>query len=319
MKKKSNQLLIDVLVCPDCKTKLSKQGSKLICTKKHIFNMKDSVPILAELDPYLVNEAHAWEDNWKKGVSKGALKSYEKSMNVFKKLGFWEEAGDAANLIPSKSDYTVLDLACGNGVSTAHIKGKLVIGLDLSETQLAKAKKKYENNYFVVGDARKLPFANDSFDLVVGINMLHHVPDPDVVLKECYRILKPGGKVLTVDPNLYNPIGFTGRGLFKLLKLKKLFPTIPQFALGDDEYQFTKTAYYKLFEDSPFKQFKIIPHRIERIFFFGSVLVPAVTKIPGYFSILYGVSKFGNMLVKIPPFDWICYFWIGEATKGLKK
>ena len=81
--------------------------------------------MMADLDDYLENEAHAWEDEWQKGVSKKALKVYKRNMKVFKKLGFWEESADAASEIPSQENFTVLDLGCGNGVSTNNIKGVL--------------------------------------------------------------------------------------------------------------------------------------------------------------------------------------------------
>lgn len=45
-------------------------------------------------------------------------------------------------------------------------------------------------------DAENLPYANGSFDLVIGHAILHHVPDPEAALKECYRVLAPGGELL---------------------------------------------------------------------------------------------------------------------------
>lgn len=314
--KKINPELLNILICPQCNKKFTLKGQKLECIKGHTFSQKNGVPVFAQLNEYLQTEAHAWEDDWQKGVSKDALEAYKINMKVFDKLGFWDESGKAAKFIPSRNDSVVLDLACGNGVSTANIKGKIVVGLDLSSEQLAKAKIKYPDKSYVVADARKLPFADNTFDLIVGINMLHHVLDPEKVLKECYRALKRNGKLLTVDPNLYNPIGFVGRGLFRLLKLKKYFPSFPQFALGEDEYQFTKSKYYELFKASPFRDFKIIPHRVERILFFGTILIPALVKMPLYENILFGVSRVGNAIVKIRPFDYICYFWKCEARKS---
>lgn len=310
-----NKEFLKILRCPTCKTSFSKKGSFLICQKKHNFNFIKNVPVMSDLDPYLEVEAKAWEDEWQKNVGEKALAAYKYNMKIFRKLKFWEESGEAAKYIDSKKDQVVLDLACGNGVSTANMKGRLVVGLDLSTTQMVRAKRKFKNTNYVVGDAQKLPFQNNSFDLIVAINMLHHVYKPDEVLKEAYRVLKKDGKILTVDPNLYNPIGFTGRGLYRLLGLKRVFPSFPQFALGADEKQFTKDEYYRMFKKSPFKKYLIKPHRIERILFFLTILFPSLIKMPFYESTLLFVSRIGEKIVQIKPLDRICYFWMGEAIK----
>lgn len=314
-KKTSTHNLIKIMACPVCNNALSQISDKLVCTQKHEYKIVDGVPVMAEIDSYLQIEAKAWEDEWKKSVSKQALFAYEKNMNVFRRLGFWEESGEAAGFISSDKNPVVLDLGCGNGVSTANIGGKYVVGLDLSRAQLIRAKKNFPNCDFVVGDARHLPFKNGTFDMIVAINMLHHIQDPENVLADCYRVLKRGGVLLTVDPNLYNPVGFIGRGIFQLLDLRGLFPSFPQFALGRDEYQFSKEAYYHLFKKSPFKKYVIKPHRIERLLFFSTILFPILAKIPFYEFLLWATSTAGNRLVQIEPIDRLCYFWMGRATK----
>lgn len=307
--------LIEILVDPDTKRKLNKKGKYFYGSKKRRYEIVDGVPVFTKLDPYLEVEAAAWEDEWQKGVSKKALRVYKKNLKVFRKLGYWEESAEAAEFIHSDKTYSVLDIGCGNGVSTTNITGKFVVGVELSQKQMVRAKKRFKNTNFVVADARKLPFKSNTFDLIVAINLLHHVADPESILKESYRVLKKGGRLLTVDPNLYNPIGYIGRGLYRLLKLKKIFPTFPQFALGEDERQFTKTEYRTLFKRSPFKNWEIKPHRLERLLFFATILFPSLYKIPFYEQALIVASKYGNKLVQTPPFDWICYFWKAKAIK----
>ena len=54
-------------------------------------------------------------------------------------------------------------------------------------------KRRRANNEFYRMDGQNLTFADSSFDLVVSINVLEHVPNPDKYLTECYRVLRPGG------------------------------------------------------------------------------------------------------------------------------
>lgn len=270
---------------------------------------------MARLNKYLEVEATAWEYKWKRGVSKNALAAYKQNMKIFRKLGFWEESGEAAKLIPSKKGDVILDLGCGNGVSTNYIRGKVVVGVDLSENEMVRAKRRFPDRNYLVADAANLPFKSDIFDVVIAINLLHHIKNSKAVLKEIYRILKKDGRLLTVDPNLYNPVGFIGRGLYRALGLKKIFPAFPQFALGEEERQFTKKGYYTLFRTSPFKEFSIRPHRIERLMFFSTILFPTLINAPFYEQLLVGASRFGDWIVRHEPFDNICYFWIGEARK----
>ena len=305
-----------LIACSICRSGVIRVKSYLVCRKGHKFKVERNVPVMARLDASLKEEALAWEDEWKRSVSKEALVAYRKNMSIFKKLGFWEETGEAAKFIPSEKDWIVLDLGCGNGVSTANIRGETVVGVDLSPKQLIRAKRKFPDRVFVVGDATALPFKSNSFDLIVAINLIHHLSDKTSEgLKECHRVLKKGGKILTVDPNLINPFGFTAREIFKFLNLKRVSPPFPQFALQADEYQFTKASYYEMFKKSPFKNFKIYPHRIERITFFASILIPWLAKLPFFETLVRFSSALGGFIVKLPFLDRLCYFWKGEAIK----
>jgi SAM-dependent methyltransferase len=93
----------------------------------------------------------------------------------------------------------VLDLGCGKGRFASHLKdaGARVIGLDLSAAMLAGA----TGLHRVKASARRLPFADRTFDAVVAIEVLEHVGAVDPVLGEARRVLKPGGRLAIVDKN----------------------------------------------------------------------------------------------------------------------
>jgi len=92
---------------------------------------------------------------------------------------------------------SVLDVGCGAGFISNHLaRAKYeVSAIDLSENSLAVAKQKDETGTvnYIYADAYQLPFSNASFDCIVSTDFLEHVSEPQKVLKEIYRVLKPGG------------------------------------------------------------------------------------------------------------------------------
>lgn len=98
-----------------------------------------------------------------------------------------------------------LDLGCGTGhLTTALLKEGLAtscIGLDISRGMVSYASAHgLRCANYMVGDATCMPFADQSFDLVVGDAFLHHVLDVAACLAEVRRVLKPGGVATFNEP-----------------------------------------------------------------------------------------------------------------------
>jgi demethylmenaquinone methyltransferase/2-methoxy-6-polyprenyl-1,4-benzoquinol methylase len=103
---------------------------------------------------------------------------------------------------------TALDLACGTGDITFALASRLstgnAVGLDITQGMLAIAESKrresgVENVSFHRGDIMRLPFPEQVFDCVTGGYALRNVPDITGALAEILRVLKPGGRFLSLD------------------------------------------------------------------------------------------------------------------------
>jgi len=100
----------------------------------------------------------------------------------------------------------VLDVGCGTGFATEGLLAETenVHGLDQSPHQLERAFEKFGKRgpvRFYLGDAERLPFADDAFDVVWSSGSIEYWPDPVATLRELKRVARPGGQVLVVGPD----------------------------------------------------------------------------------------------------------------------
>lgn len=100
--------------------------------------------------------------------------------------------------VPHKNNIILLDLGCGTGRFAIPFAEKLsyqVYGADNSEEMLSKAKEKDKNKLveWNLQDAASLTYLNQYFDVVFMSHLLHHIDNPKIVIKECFRVLKSGG------------------------------------------------------------------------------------------------------------------------------
>ena len=124
----------------------------------------------------------------------------------------WNEEmrAEAIELLDIEPDDRVLDIGCGTGFATEGLLERVeqVYGLDQSPHQLEKAYAKFGKRdgpvSFHLGDAERLPFQDDTFDVVWSSGSIEYWPNPVDALRECRRVAKPGGQVLVVGPNYPN-------------------------------------------------------------------------------------------------------------------
>lgn len=105
----------------------------------------------------------------------------------------------------------ILDLGCGPGVSSfelAERTGAQTLGLDFSERMIDRARMRHRAEFshldrlrFVQGDAAAMALPDQSVDLVTGHSFLYLVHDRPAVLKEIRRVLRPGGRLVLMEPH----------------------------------------------------------------------------------------------------------------------
>jgi len=138
----------------------------------------------------------------------------------FLNVGYWKGVENSIeiaqiNLIEtlleffSRTEGTVLDVACGKGASTKfltkYFDPKNITGINISETQLQVCRSVAPECSFKLMSATQLDFADSSFDNVLCIEAAQHFMTRQRFLEETYRILTPGGRLAMQDFVFHNP------------------------------------------------------------------------------------------------------------------
>ncbi|MEO1186898.1 MAG: methyltransferase domain-containing protein [Cyanobacteria bacterium J06636_27] len=147
-----------------------------------------------------------WEDIWGEHMHHGYYGADGKEqkerrtaqIDLIEELLRWSEVQQAEN---------ILDVGCGIGGSSLYLAQKYnanATGITLSPVQARRASERaiefglQDRANFQVADALNMPFEDNSFDLVWSLESGEHMPDKQKFLQECYRVLKPGGKLILV-------------------------------------------------------------------------------------------------------------------------
>lgn len=154
-------------------------------------------------------------------------------------------------LLAPKTGGHYLDIGCGSGnyTNVIHTAGYDVMGIDVSEEMLGKAKKKYPGIEWNQGDARALPFPDNRFDGATCFLATHHIKDIDKAFNEVHRVLNKGNFVI-----------FTSfREQMGPYWLNRYFPEMMQLAA---QLMHSKTEIIDSLEDAGFGSIKLVPYYV---------------------------------------------------------
>ena len=144
----------------------------------------------------------------------------------------------------------LLDVGCGTGLFVQRYvqEGGRAVGIDISPGMVRHGRERCPDCGFFVGTADALPFRDDSFDALASLLAFSYIPDPEATLRECYRVLPPGGRisVCTLSRTVFTSIVPIVYQMGEKVGLKKV-------GVGDfDEHYYTNGEIAGLFREAGF-------------------------------------------------------------------
>lgn len=148
------------------------------------------------LDPQLKAQQELYDDGWRKELQAGK----EERGNFRTNLEFL----DQTSLLESGDK--ILEIGCGIGSIVFELskQGYDVSGIDISREAIAYGLEKYENIHLEVQAAEKLPFEDESFDVVLSFDLFEHIAAIDLHISEVRRVLRHDGYYMFQTPNKYS-------------------------------------------------------------------------------------------------------------------
>jgi len=180
---------MSILICPICKEGLEKDGRSYRCSKNHSFDMAKQ----GYVNLHISNKKNSGDD---KDMIQSRRDFLEK--DYYKKIS--EEVNETAGKYLKSDLLEILDIGCGEGYYTKHLKNHLesqgkksnIYGIDISKEAVLFASRSYKDIFWAVGSAADLPMAEGSLDAVVCMFSR-------LAQEEYSRVLKDNGILVVVS------------------------------------------------------------------------------------------------------------------------
>jgi 2-polyprenyl-3-methyl-5-hydroxy-6-metoxy-1,4-benzoquinol methylase len=191
----------------------TQQNNQLTCGHK-VVTIKDQIPRFVDSGSY----ASLFGDQWKE-YKKTQLDSYSGLPITANRLN--RCLGELSNSLKGK---TVLEAGCGAGRFTEILlnKGAQLVSSDLSNAVEVNQENfpQNEDHLVIQADINDMPFADESFDVVVCLGVIQHTPDSEQTIENLYKLVKKGG-TLVIDHYSFNRSHYFRMAPFYRNKLKK--------------------------------------------------------------------------------------------------
>lgn len=180
---------MSILICPICKGSLERDGRTYRCSKNHSFDMAKQ----GYVNLHISNKKNSGDD---KEMIQSRRDFLEK--DYYKRIS--EEVNEVAGNYLGPEQLEILDIGCGEGYYTKHLKNYLeeqgrksnIYGIDISKEAVLFASRSYKDIFWAVGSAADLPMADKSLDAVVC--MFSRLAE-----EEYSRVLKDDGILVVVS------------------------------------------------------------------------------------------------------------------------
>ncbi len=154
---------------------------------------------------------------------------------------------------------SILDVGCGTGILLQQLrqlgKGLNLHGMDIAPEMVKVARAKFGKSVELrQGSANSLPYDDNTFDYVTCATSFHHYPNPDNSLREMFRVLKLGGKLVILDPFTN---GFLRKAICEVLGILFNEKGINLFTKGQ-MYQLFQKAEFEQIEQKTYLYYKLI-------------------------------------------------------------
>lgn len=288
------------ICCPDCRADLILKDKDLLCQScKRKYKIINDIPILftSEMSKDVKLSQEKWDQDYKKKIDKKEMinlkHNYENTYSS-------PELKYLKNAFGSFKNKKYLEIGSGTffvGQKLARL-GSFVVGIDFSVNSLLLAKyyldeENIRNYLLVCGDITKMPFKDNTFDLLYGGGVIEHFKDTVGVVKENHRVLKKGGIAFNTVPYL-NLGTLTYRQVWGNIPNAPVLKEIAEFVhikvlkgkrmIYGYEYSFTKGKLRNIFQRAGFLNKNIEIEKFEVPLLFEYLKLSPLKKIASFLA-----------------------------------